>query len=344
MTRIDEAPRTRPPQPAPHRRAGLGASARSGAAVLPGRLAGGGPTRASSATSRRTTTRRSCRPRPTPRRWPTRRRSSTERCRRSPGFVVYQRDGGLTAPDKQKIDADVAPVPQPRRRRGRAGRRSRSTAPTGEVAAISVPLIGKQGNGSRQRPRTRRHGRRPCSRPPRAAALRPGWWCTAPAPAACSSPSSTRSAAWTARCCCAAGIVVVVILLFVYRSPVLWFFPLFSAVLALGAAVAGDLPAGQARRDHPQRAEPGHPVGAGHRRRHRLRAAAGQPLPRGTARVPEPGRRDDRGVEGRGAADRRLGGDRHPRPALPDARRAELDRQPRAGLRHRHRLHGASSC
>ena len=33
-----------------------------------------------------------------------------------------------------------------------------------------------------------------------------------------------------------AGIVVIVILLVVYRSPVLWFFPLFSAVLALGAA------------------------------------------------------------------------------------------------------------
>ena len=34
----------------------------------------------------------------------------------------------------------------------------------------------------------------------------------------------------------AAGLVVIVILLFVYRSPVLWFFPLFSAGLALGAA------------------------------------------------------------------------------------------------------------
>ena len=33
-----------------------------------------------------------------------------------------------------------------------------------------------------------------------------------------------------------AGIVVIVILLVVYRSPVLWFFPLFSAVLALGLA------------------------------------------------------------------------------------------------------------
>jgi RND superfamily putative drug exporter len=34
----------------------------------------------------------------------------------------------------------------------------------------------------------------------------------------------------------AAGVVVIVILLFVYRSPILWFFPLFSALLALGAA------------------------------------------------------------------------------------------------------------
>ena len=34
----------------------------------------------------------------------------------------------------------------------------------------------------------------------------------------------------------AAGLVVIGILLVVYRSPILWFFPLFSAVLALGAA------------------------------------------------------------------------------------------------------------
>jgi putative drug exporter of the RND superfamily len=34
----------------------------------------------------------------------------------------------------------------------------------------------------------------------------------------------------------AAGLVVILILLIVYRSPVLWFFPLFSSVLALGAA------------------------------------------------------------------------------------------------------------
>ena len=32
----------------------------------------------------------------------------------------------------------------------------------------------------------------------------------------------------------AAGGIVILILLLVYRSPVLWFFPLFSAVLALG--------------------------------------------------------------------------------------------------------------
>ena len=31
-----------------------------------------------------------------------------------------------------------------------------------------------------------------------------------------------------------AGGIVIIILQLVYRSPVLWFFPLFSAVLALG--------------------------------------------------------------------------------------------------------------
>src|SRR5213078_4469094 len=34
----------------------------------------------------------------------------------------------------------------------------------------------------------------------------------------------------------AAGLVVILILLVVYRSPVLWFFPILSAVLALGSA------------------------------------------------------------------------------------------------------------
>ena len=78
--------------------------------------------------------------------------------------------------------------------------------------------------------------------------------------------------------------VVLLILLIVYRSPILPFVVLFTAVFGLAAAALVDLPAGQERRDRPQRAEPGHPVDPGRRRRHRLRAAAGLPVPGGAAR------------------------------------------------------------
>ena len=139
----------------------------------------------------------------------------------------------------------------------------------------------------------------------------------------------------------AAGLVVIVILLFVYRSPILWFFPLFSAALALGAASLVIYTARQERHDHAQRAEPGHPVGARDRRRHRLRVAADQPLSaRNCTSTTSPLARDDRGLAGAATADRRLGRHRHPRPALPDLRRPQLDRRPRPGVRDRHRLHG----
>ena len=55
-------------------------------------------------------------------------------------------------------------------------------------------------------------------------------------------------------------LVVLVILLIVYRTPVLPLVVLISAVLALGLAVGGGLPAGQERRARPQRPEPGDPV------------------------------------------------------------------------------------
>ena len=151
-----------------------------------------------------------------------------------PGFIVYQRTSGLTAADKQKIAADAAKF---RSLKGVAadqvGRPQYS--PDGKIGAVAVPLVGKDARQERQGPRPRRQreaGDQGRARP----APRPGFACTAPAPAACSSPSSTRSAASTSSLLLAAGLVVILILLFVYRSPVLWFFPLFSAVLALGAA------------------------------------------------------------------------------------------------------------
>ncbi len=82
-------------------------------------------------------------------------------------------------------------------------------------------------------------------------------------------------------------VVVFVILLLVYRSPVLPFVALLSAVFALSAAGGSGLPPGQERRHRPERPEPGdpaHPLGG---RRDRLRAAARRPLPGGAARPRE---------------------------------------------------------
>ena len=82
-------------------------------------------------------------------------------------------------------------------------------------------------------------------------------------------------------------------------------------------------------------------VGAGARRRHRLRAAAGRPLPRGAA----PDRRQARGDAG-GAAlgragDLRLGGDGDRGAALPHRRQGQRHLRPRPDRRDRDPLRGA---
>ncbi|CAA9388690.1 MAG: Hopanoid-associated RND transporter, HpnN, partial [uncultured Nocardioides sp.] len=98
-----------------------------------------------------------------------------------------------------------------------------------------------------------------------------------------------------------------------------------------------DLLPGQVRRPHGQRAELRHPHDPGHRRRHRLRPAAGGPLPRGAAPPRRPARGDGVRPPPRRSGhprQRRDGGARH---ALPAARRDELHGRPRSGGRHRHR-------
>ena len=101
-----------------------------------------------------------------------------------------------------------------------------------------------------------------------------------------------RSRASTASCSTPRSIVVIVILLLTYRSPILWLLPVLSAGVALVDRAGRDLPARQERRPHGQRAEPGHPDGAGLRRRHRLRPAAGGALPRRAASPRGPARGD----------------------------------------------------
>ncbi len=80
-------------------------------------------------------------------------------------------------------------------------------------------------------------------------------------------------------------LVVIVILLLTYRSPFLWILPILGAVFSFVTVGRRGLPAGQVRRPHGQRPEPGDHGHPGHRRRHRLRPAARGSLSR---RAPPP--------------------------------------------------------
>ena len=150
-----------------------------------------------------------------------------------PGFLVYQRAGGLTAADKAKIAADLASV---RRTSGVAAQQvpEASFSKDGTTASVSVPLIGKDGAQAvdGQTLVTVEKGVVAAAKKDAPAGLvvhsaGPGGLLVA----FIDSFSGIDGALLLA-----AGVVVIVILLIVYRSPVLWFFPLFSAVLALGAA------------------------------------------------------------------------------------------------------------
>ncbi len=150
-----------------------------------------------------------------------------------PGFVVYQRPAGLTPSDRAKIEADdqlFRSIP------GVAGDQVGKPvfASDATTASISVPLVGKNGSVSVQG-QTLVNVEKSVLK-----AARQG------APAGLAIHSAGPGGLLVALIdsftgidgvlLLAAGLIVILILLVVYRSPVLWFFPLFSSVLALGAA------------------------------------------------------------------------------------------------------------
>jgi putative drug exporter of the RND superfamily len=150
-----------------------------------------------------------------------------------PGFIVYQRDTGLTAADKTKIAADAQAI------RGIAGVASDQVAvprfaADGKTANISVPLIGKNGNVSVNGDDLVNVEKNVI------AVARNG---APPGLAVHSAGAGGLLVAFIdafkgidGTLLMAAIIVVIAILLIVYRSPMLWIFPLVSAVFALGAA------------------------------------------------------------------------------------------------------------
>ena len=142
----------------------------------------------------------------------------------------------------------------------------------------------------------------------------------------------------------AAGGVVILILLVVYRSPSLWFFPLFSAVVALGAASLIIYYLAKHNvltlNGQSQGILDVLVLGAGTDYALLLVSRYREELHAYESRVT----RDDGGLARGRAGDRRVGDHGHPRPAVPDLRRAQLRPQPRPGLRDRHRLHASASC
>ena len=132
---------------------------------------------------------------------------------------------------------------------------------------------------------------------------------------------------------------MILILLFTYRSPILWILPIICAGRRLHHRRRRGLPAGQVRRPHGQRPEPVHPQHPGHRRRHRLRAAARRPLPRGAAPPRGPARGDGVRAAPRRTGDPRQRRHRRRRHAVPGLRRPQLHRRPRPGPRRRRRDH-----
>ncbi|MEO9139173.1 MAG: MMPL family transporter [Jatrophihabitans sp.] len=150
-----------------------------------------------------------------------------------PGFVVYQSKSRITSEQKAQI---AKSIPQFRAVPGVAGDEVGTVqlSKSGTVASVSVPLVGKKDGKSAQGDKlvTTENSVLKIAR--------------ADAPQGLEVHSAGAGGLLVAfigafqgldgTLLLAAGLVVIVILLFVYRSPVLWFFPLFNAGLALGAA------------------------------------------------------------------------------------------------------------
>jgi RND superfamily putative drug exporter len=150
-----------------------------------------------------------------------------------PGFVVYQRAGRLTDADNAKIAADLAAfakIP------GVAADQLGKAQPNKDdsVVSVAVPLVAKRGT-------TPVNGQDLSNAEKKVVDV-----AKANAPPGLAVHSAGAGGLLVAfidafsgidgTLLLAAGLVVVVILLVVYRSPVLWFYPLFSSVLALGTA------------------------------------------------------------------------------------------------------------
>jgi len=148
-----------------------------------------------------------------------------------PGFLVFQRTTGLTAADKAHIAAVFGALAS------QSGVESDALTPVtfakdGTAASIYAPLIAKQ-NGVAVSGKVLSSNETSVVDLGRNGA--PAGLSVYPAgPGGLLVALLSAFSGLDGTLLLAAGGIVILILLLVYRSPVLWFFPLFSAVLALG--------------------------------------------------------------------------------------------------------------
>jgi putative drug exporter of the RND superfamily len=151
-----------------------------------------------------------------------------------PGFIVYQRDGGLTETDRTKIAADAQTFKSIKGVAADEVGAPRYSSKNNTTASISVPLVGKDGNTTVQGDELVKVEKNVIKA---AKANAPdGLVIHSAGPGGLLVAFIDSFSGIDGTLLLAAGSVVIIILLIIYRSPVLWFFPLFSAVLALGAA------------------------------------------------------------------------------------------------------------
>ncbi|MDQ2796377.1 MAG: MMPL family transporter, partial [Actinomycetota bacterium] len=156
-----------------------------------------------------------------------------------PAFVLYQRSGGLTAADTAKAAKDLAKfaaVSGVAADEIRPGQVSKG----GDVLAVSVPLIGKD-HGKSAKGDDLVKSEKDIIKIAKAGAP-PGLKVYTAGAGGLLVAFIDAFQGLDTSLLLYAGIVVIVILLFVYRSPVLWFFPLFSAGLALSASALAIYP------------------------------------------------------------------------------------------------------
>jgi RND superfamily putative drug exporter len=148
-----------------------------------------------------------------------------------PAFVVYSRSGGLTAADRAKIETDRHAIA---RLAGVAGERVLPPTIKNDAAFIAAPLISKQAGRSVDSKQLSVVEKRVLELARQGTA--PGLQVYAAGPGGLLVAIVDAFQGVEGVLLVATGAVVVLILLVVYRSPVLWFFPLLCALLALSSA------------------------------------------------------------------------------------------------------------